>query len=68
MKASKKSAHLIDPDFCPFIDGFFVKSDKQHGKEYEQNPTHYGLIPADAPIWEPMRKGTRVWRNGVEVA
>lgn len=68
MKASKKSTHLLDPDFCPFIDGFFVTSDRQRGKTYERDPAYYGLIPADAPIWEPIRKGTRVWRNGVEVA
>lgn len=24
-------------------------------------------IPEDAPIWEPLREGTRVWREGEEV-
>lgn len=67
MKASKKSTHLLDPDFCPFIDSFFVKSDRQPGKTYEKEPEAYGVIPANAPIWAPMRKGTRVWRKGVEV-
>ena len=25
------------------------------------------IIPEDAPIWEPHREGTRVWRVGEEV-
>lgn len=51
--------------------GFFLPSRRRsrwpHQPALAEGPAQWGAsIPEDAPIWQPRREGTRVWRVGEE--